>query len=550
MTEQLSGEFRFLRAGAALLAVLALLLLAWWQWPAPAIEGPARDEVSEQPDASAVRRFAGPQEALVAPLPAAGSVPMPAWGEHSLPNDSILIFADPAAMAAFAQRAVAAGLTIAGQMNALNALRVTGPAALVASLLPEGAEWAANYLVNVPRPMEREDFDRSQFSEFGANVLRFLGLPAGADNSTWGRGVKIAILDTGIQPHSGLGQRDFREVDLIGGAASGDFLGHGTAVAGFIASLDDLAPGLAPGSDLLSFRVLDADGRGDVFTLADGIIRAVDAGAAIINMSLGSYADSALLRRAVEYAQSRGVLLVAATGNDGLSTPTFPAAYPGVLGVAAVDARAARVPFSNSGEGVDLAAPGFGLHALWDDDAIVYFDGTSASTPLVAAAAARLLESGLARSADQAREILLQNANEAGFPGKDPQFGAGILNIGRLESIGQSGIFDVALADFYPDTANLRDQTFPLYISFENRGTEFLPSSTVMLTVNGVPFRYQFGGMQPGAVESIQVPMTKAALSTGQPVRVTAEVKLPANLEDKRPANNAGEIILTLPPSD
>ncbi|MDC0504110.1 S8 family serine peptidase, partial [Verrucomicrobiales bacterium] len=96
---------------------------------------------------------------------------------------------------------------------------------------------------------------------------------------------------------------------------------------------------MAPASDILSIRVLDAEGLGNSYTVASGIVTAVDSGASVINLSVGGYSDSTVLREAVAYAIDSGVAVVAAAGNDGSNAPSYPAAYEGVVGVSAVDAE-------------------------------------------------------------------------------------------------------------------------------------------------------------------------------------------------------------------
>ena len=109
-------------------------------------------------------------------------------------------------------------------------------------------------------------------------------------------------------------------------------------------------PGIAPASEILSYRVLDNDGYTDSYTLAEAIIAATDAGAEIINVSLGSKGDSGLVRRAVDYSISQGALIVAATGNEGIGSISYPAAIDGVVAVAANDAVGQHVDFANSGK--------------------------------------------------------------------------------------------------------------------------------------------------------------------------------------------------------
>jgi len=475
--------------------------------------------------------------------------PLPPPSKHAIPGEYTVMLSDEAALEAFMKAAEAAGMEVLGTLSRFHAVRLRGSGSQLAALLTDEMEVDLNYRMEVPSMPDPDLWQSGTLAPFNAGALDFLGVPEGG-NAAWGAGVTVAILDTGWNGHSAVLGARVREIDLIGGSREGDYSGHGTAVAGLIASTSDFAPGIAPGSDVLSLRVLDGSGQGDSFTLAEAIVLAVDNGARVINMSLGGYGDSQIMRQAVAYAAESGVALVAATGNDGIQGLTYPAAYPSVIGVTAVDASGNRTPFSNFGEGVDIGAPGYQIHALWNEEEFVYFNGTSASAPLVSGMVARLLESGQAVDAASAREILLSQANETGPPGDDFQYGAGLLNAERIESAGQAGIFDAALADLYPATEESDGITFPLYVTLENRGTEFLPSTTLEISVEGTPYFYKFSGMDLGAVETVQLPVPVGRLQGETPFAVSAKVVLPDNYKDSRPQNDSGGITLQKIPDE
>jgi subtilisin family serine protease len=526
-------------------AAMAVALL-WHFGMRPHAPQPAADTVVErsQPraDLPAFRDVNAP-----VPMPRGRdvAVPLPDFGDGALTDDYVVQFRDRAALEAFLQRISGGPLVHKGTIAALNAVRVSGPASLVAAMAGEYGQLAANFPVIVPVSPQPREWDLGNLAPFGSTVAAFLGIPADADLTEWGSGVKVAILDTGVLAHEALGGRSIAAMDLLSGEDAGAWTGHGTAVAGLIASGSAFAPGIAPAVDLLSIRVLDGQGRGDVFTLAQGIIEAVDRGAAIINMSLGSYGQNAILSQAVQYAHAAGVLMVASSGNDGQDGATWPAAYPEVIGVAAVDASGTHAPFSNSGTGVDISGPGFRIHALWGDDTFVYFDGTSAAAPLVAGMAAELLSRGLAASPHEAGQLLLATANDAGLPGHDASHGAGILNAQRALEVATPGIVDIAIADFYPQTAALADGSFPLHVSFQNRGTETVRGAVGEIAMNGSVQRFQLGTLAPGESVGLQLPVAAAPLNNGAAVEVSARVTPPANVEDMRPENNAGKVTLS-----
>lgn len=491
-----------------------------------------------------------PVDAVSARKTPAVPVPLPESSEHAIPGEYTVAFSSAGDMQAFLREAEAAGIEILGLEPKLLAVRLRASGSALAPLLREGMQVDNNYLMEAPSFPSPEFYRAGNLSGFNADALAFLGVPENRAGPGWGSGVTIAILDTGISGHSAFRNGSVRELNLLEGPREGDFSGHGTAVAGMIGSTNAFAPGIAPGSNLLAVRVLDGNGRGNAFTLATGIVQAVDNGANIINMSLGGYGNSDVLRQAVNYATENGVLLVAASGNDGLGQVTYPAAYPEVIGVTAVDANGDRTPFSNFGNGVDVAAPGYQLHALWENDEFIYFDGTSAAAPLVAGMAARIMETERAGSPAEIRELIRLQANEAGLPGDDIQYGAGILNAGRIESVGKTGIVDVALADLYPATEQGDGTTFPLYVTLENRGTDYLAGATIEISVNGTPYFYRFSGVDQGAIESIQIPVQEALLERGDPYRVEARVTLPGTYTDSRPDNNQGEITLIRKPGE
>lgn len=208
--------------------------------------------------------------------------------------------------------------------------------------------------------------------------------------------ITVAVLDTGVDPtHPDLRGSFVAGFDLIDGdAVPDDPHGHGTAVAGIIGARVGRS-GLCPACSLMSVRVMDANGLGTTSTIAAGIVRAVDAGARVLNLSVGSTGTTETLAEAVRYALDRDAVVVAAAGNDGRDDALYPAAYPGVIGVAGTDEGDRLYSWSNRGPKVLLAAPGCNTAPLLRTGR-AYFCGTSSATPVVAGIVA------LARSANAA----------------------------------------------------------------------------------------------------------------------------------------------------
>ncbi|HNR95536.1 MAG TPA: S8 family serine peptidase [Anaerolineae bacterium] len=225
----------------------------------------------------------------------------------------------------------------------------------------------------------------------------------------------------------------------------GDDNGHGTHVAGTAAAETNNGTGIAGvswGARLMTVKVLDQDGDGWYFDIAAGIVYAADNGAQIINLSLGGSSPSQLLQDAVDYAHAKGSLLVAASGNNG-GAVYYPGACQNVLTVAATDTQDNRLPFSNQGPQVDIAAPGDYLISTWYLPSIPYrlAHGTSMAAPHVSGAAALLWTWRPDWTNDQIQQRLLQQADDVNsslYPGFDPQIGWGRLNIQRaLEGLEQ-----------------------------------------------------------------------------------------------------------------
>ncbi len=210
-----------------------------------------------------------------------------------------------------------------------------------------------------------------------------------------------------------------------------DDYGHGTHVAGIAAAATDNGvgiAGLASGARVMPIKVLDQYGNGWYSDIALGIVYAADNGARIINLSLGGAEDSQTLRAAVDYARSRGALVVAATGNTG-GAVLYPAAIDSVLAVAATDANDQVAYFSNRGPQVDIAAPGVDIYSTWPWVA-GYFtkSGTSMAAPHVSGVAALVWSRWSALSADSVIGYITRTAVDVGDPGWDAATGWGRLD--------------------------------------------------------------------------------------------------------------------------
>lgn len=272
-------------------------------------------------------------------------------------------------------------------------------------------------------------------------------------NSAWdttvGEGVTVALLDTGISPsHPDLQGRIAGGYDLFNNDPDPrDDEGHGTHVAGVVAANGDNGEGVVGvcwRCTVLPIKVLGPRGRGSDATIATGIRLAVDQGARVIGMSLGGPEESRVLRDAVDYAVSRNVLLIAASGNDGTSGTTlnYPAAFPNVLAVSATDSRDQVTQFSTTGDFVDIAGPGTNiLSTFWSPqsgDTYATASGTSEATPIVVGVAALVLSLRPDFTAPQLAEVLEASADDIGEPGRDSRSGYGRVNAARAVELARA----------------------------------------------------------------------------------------------------------------
>ena len=364
--------------------------------------------------------------------------------------------------------------------------------------------------------------------------------------------MKIAILDTGVVNDGVFAPAQVQRMTLnAGGESYASVFGHGTAVASLAAGNDPAALGIAPAADLLSYEITDASGLSDSFTLARAIYDAVDKGADIINISMGSYGDSSLMRNAVEFASANGVMVVASAGNAGLDRLAYPAAYPDVVSVGAVDALGQHLYYSNASDTLSLAAPGAGVVADWPNAGQVLFSGTSASAPYVSGALAAVMSQNPGMTAADARDLLFAYANEAGQPGPDAAFGNGLLQIGRVMERNQPGIFDVAVASqtFASSAAAFGGADAKYDVVVQNRGTEPLYDTQLNVTTGGAMQAYSLPLLEPGGIFVQPIPIDLTGARNGGSIDVISSVTVPGQA-DRNPADNRlGTRISIQPPS-
>ena len=463
------------------------------------------------------------------------------------PDEATLIFKDNDTYRRFLARALAAGLTVVGQIDALRTVRVRYDrlASIRDDLLHHSADYAdtaANFIFRAPEyPTKADRADLTQIP-LGNTSLAFLG--ANGDRNTWGRGVTIAILDSGVNALDPTFSGRVRTLDVGAGNLPGteNPSGHGTGVAALAAGVSADAPGIAPAANILSIRVTAADGLSDIFTVARGIVAAADAGAQIINISLGGYATTGVLDAAIDYATTRGALIVAAAGNDQATRLTWPAADSRVVSVGAVDALGQQVTFSNSGPQLQVSAPGYGVQTAWLDQQRVTVSGTSASAPLVAGSVAAVMSADPRLTATQAWDILAATTNDAGAPGPDSDYGRGILNVGWALSRNNPARVDPAISSHYFDATNNQ-----MDFVVQNRGAQPVSGLTLDIATNGFTTTQRVVTLAPGASVVLTVPVDQRSLITNGALVYQTTLNTPLGLNDADPSNNQKSSRLTPP---
>ena len=281
---------------------------------------------------------------------------------------------------------------------------------------------------------------------------------AGAfDAGCTGQGVRVAVLDSGVNPHAALGGRLLPGHNYVPGAPdpedTADGYGHGTQIAGLIAGA---GIGTAPGAEIVPLKVTEGKSI-RIEAVCAAIYDAVDVyGCRVLNLSMGVAADDAALRDAVDYAEARGAVVVAAVGNSGSGGLYYPAAYETVIGVGAVDRGGAVAPGSQRNASVFLTAPGWQVRSIAAPDAYITASGTSFAAPHVSGAAAVLLGMDGGLTPAEVRGLLARTASDRGDGGYDEAYGFGVLSLGGCAAalrgrLAADGFPDLELGAWYGD---------------------------------------------------------------------------------------------------
>jgi thermitase len=243
--------------------------------------------------------------------------------------------------------------------------------------------------------------------------------------TTGSASIKIAILDTGVdQNHVDL-TKIVANKNFTSSATVDDRYGHGTHVAGIAAAATNNGIGIAGrgyDSVIMNGKVLGDTGSGQYSWIANGITWATDNGAKVINMSLGGSSSSTTLEDAINYAWSKGVVVVAAAGNSGTNAPSYPAAYTNCIAVGATEQNDAKASFSNYGSWVDVAAPGVSIYSTLPNHSNKMggtnygsLSGTSMASPFVAGLAGLVWSTSYGTTNGNVRDRIQTTADQTGI---------------------------------------------------------------------------------------------------------------------------------------
>ena len=438
-------------------------------------------------------------------------------------------------------RLMSAGIEIIDQIPELSVLRfsIVDPvrALPIINELFNQQKVSVNVPLRNPFP-PREDLILES-SGFSDSFIKWMG--GSTQRTDFGKGVKVAVIDSGVDSyHPSLRGVIIRQKDLLkeftpSTKAQGH--AHGTAVASIISSPIKEYNGIAPGSEILSYRVIDESGSTDSYKVASAIVSAVKDGADVINLSLGGEEGNRVLENAVSFAIDNNVPIVAAVGNDGVGLVNYPAAYKGVLGVTSVGLNGRVSNFANYGDGVDFAAPGTDILTASEGSEMGYFSGTSVSAAMVTGAIAMELSRHPELTISGIRELLEKFSNEAELPGFDNFSGHGILSLSRLEQRGNTDFSDPALVGYYFDhPVGQGAGTIPFQVIVQNQGNTWIGETVLHVNYLGMDKAYLINNLEPGETRSERLYLQAHEII--EPLKINARISLPVGVPDDRLENN------------
>jgi hypothetical protein len=261
-----------------------------------------------------------------------------------------------------------------------------------------------------------------------------------AHQVTRGERVLIAVIDSGVdENHPELYGTIFKVIDVTDSRERTPHA-HGTAMTGAIVAQSGMM-GVAPGARVVAVRAFAPGARdhagGTTWHVSEAVFQAIREGARVVNMSLAGPADSRLAQ-AVEEARARGIVIVAAAGNNGPTAPAaYPAAYPGVIAVTATDNQDRLYSHANRGNHIAVAAPGVDVFVVAPGGAYSITTGTSIATAHISGIVALMLSRNPMLDPDTVRTLLLRAARVPGTGADPAAIGAGLID--AYEAVAAAG---------------------------------------------------------------------------------------------------------------
>jgi len=267
------------------------------------------------------------------------------------------------------------------------------------------------------------------------------GLQATSALEAWEffRKVKVGVIDTGVDldhydlmpVHNGINVINSRRLPY-------DFHGHGTHVSGTIGGRKNGRGvlGILPDVELYPIKAFDRRGNGRLSSIVEGIEWSIDNDIQILNMSFGTTEDNSTLKDAIAKAYEAGITMIAAAGNNSNNKIDFPAKYPEVIAVGAIDKSKEVADFSNYGEELDILAPGVNILSTWRNNRLRTLDGTSMATAHVTGIVALMLSVFKGLTPKEIKKLLLEGASPLSSVAKEKQ-GAGLVDVLKTMQLAQ-----------------------------------------------------------------------------------------------------------------
>jgi subtilisin family serine protease len=233
---------------------------------------------------------------------------------------------------------------------------------------------------------------------------------------TQGKEVRVAVIDTGVSSeHTAIKANYQGGINVLSPYfAPTDYNGHGTHVSGIIAGQASALGiiGIAPKTSIYAVKAFNRKGSANLSDLLSAINWCIENKIQVVNMSFGMEKMSESLRRAIQIAHHKGIVMVAATGNQGLTNIDYPARYPETIAVSSISKDGTLSSFSNMGKGVDIAAPGDKIPSAWLNHSKREMSGTSMAVPHVTGTVALLLYLNRNLNPEQIRYLLIQSSRK------------------------------------------------------------------------------------------------------------------------------------------